>query len=242
MINPIKPRALLLYWVCVIGCSVFSFSSETELLESNIILGDTIRTESGLVSGSKSQEGDVHIFKGIPFAAPPIGNLRWKAPQPVSSWSGVKQCKAFGPSAMQNKPVPFSMWSEEFLIPKEPISEDCLYLNVWTAAKSQKEKRPVLVWIYGGGFSSGGGAVPIYDGEAMAKKGIVFVTFNYRVGIIGFFAHPELTKESANHTSGNYGLMDQIAALQWVKKNIDTFGGDADNVTIAGQSAGSMSI
>src|SRR3954451_7272226 len=143
---------------------------------------------------------------------------------------------------MQPAPAPFSMWSAEFLIPKEPISEDCLYLNVWTGAKSSNEKRPVLVWIYGGGFSSGGTAVPIYDGEAMSKKGIVFVSINYRVGIFGFFAHPELTKESPHHTSGNYGLMDQVAGLQWVKNNIAAFGGDPGNVTIAGQSAGSMSV
>src|SRR5205085_1094399 len=123
--------------------------------------------------------------KGIPFAAPPVNDLRWKEPQPAASWQGVKKCLAFGPSPMQAKPAPFSMWSEEFLIPEKPISEDCLYLNVWTGAKSNKEKRPVLVWIYGGGFNSGGGGVPIYDGEAMAEKGIVFVSFNYRVGIFG---------------------------------------------------------
>jgi para-nitrobenzyl esterase len=203
---------------------------------------DVIKTENGLISGTVNQEGDIHIFRGIPFAAPPLGNLRWKAPQPAQHWTGVRKCEAFGPSPMQASPVPFSMWSQEFLIPKEPISEDCLYLNVWTGAKSPKEKRPVLVWIYGGGFSSGGSAVPIYDGEAMAKKGIVFVSFNYRVGIFGFFAHPELTKESPAKASGNYGLLDQIAALQWVRKNIAAFGGDPANVTIAGQSAGSMSV
>src|SRR5262249_47237692 len=154
----------------------------------------------------------------------------------------IKKCDTFSASPMQNSPAPFSMWTQEFLIPKEPISEDCLYLNIWTGAKSAKEKRPVLVWIYGGGFSSGGSAVPIYDGEAMAQKGIVFVSINYRVGIFGFFAHPELTRESPQHASGNYGLMDQIAALQWVKKNIAAFGGDPRSVTIAGQSAGSMSV
>jgi len=143
---------------------------------------------------------------------------------------------------MQKEPVPFSMWSAEWLIPKEPISEDCLYLNVWTGATDPKEKRPVLVWIYGGGFVSGGAAVPVYDGEAMAKKGVIVVSCNYRVGIFGFFAHPDLTAESSNNASGNYGLLDQIAALQWVKKNIAAFGGDPDNVTIAGQSAGSVSV
>ncbi|GEO12290.1 carboxylesterase/lipase family protein [Segetibacter aerophilus] len=203
---------------------------------------ETVKTDAGLVSGTTNATGDIFIFKGIPFAAPPVGDLRWKAPQPMQPWQGVKKCDAFGPSPMQAKPVAFSMWSEEFLIPKEPISEDCLYLNVWTGAKTSQEKRPVLVWIYGGGFNSGGGGVPIYDGEALAKKGVVFVSFNYRVGVFGFFAHPKLTKEAPYHASGNYGLLDQVAALKWVQKNIVAFGGDPANVTIAGQSAGSMSV
>jgi len=201
-----------------------------------------VKVDGGLISGTVNSTGTVQTFKGIPFAAPPVGSLRWKAPQPVIPWTGVKRCDAFGPSPMQDPPAPFSMWTEEFLIPKEPISEDCLYLNVWTGAGEQARKRPVLVWIYGGGFGSGGSACPIYDGEAMAKKGIVFVSFNYRVGIFGFFAHPGLTSESGHHASGNYGLMDQIAALKWVQKNIMAFGGDPANVTIAGQSAGSMSV
>lgn len=201
-----------------------------------------VKTNAGLISGITNQDADVNIYKGIPFAAPPVGNLRWKEPQPLAPWSGVKKCDVFSASPMQANPSPFWVWTEEFLIPKEPISEDCLYLNVWTGAKKSKEKRPVIVWIYGGGFSSGGTACAIYNGEAMAKKGIVFVSTNYRVGVFGFFAHPELTKESAHNASGNYGLMDQIAALQWVKKNIAGFGGDPDNVTIAGQSAGSMSV
>lgn len=203
---------------------------------------DQIKVEGGYISGTVNSTRDVHIFKGIPFAAPPIGDLRWKAPQPIEPWNGVRICDKFGPSPMQAKPAPFSMWSEEFLIPQDPISEDCLYLNVWAKTTSAKESRPVIVWIYGGGFGSGGSAVPIYDGEAMAKKGILFVSINYRVGIFGFFAHPELTKESGNNASGNYGLMDQIAALRWVQKNINAFGGDPNNVTIAGQSAGAMSV
>lgn len=203
---------------------------------------DVVKTGEGTVSGTVNAGGDVHIFKGIPFAAPPVGDLRWKAPQPVQPWNGVKKCDAFGASPMQATPAPFSMWSEEFLIRKAPISEDCLYLNVWTNAKTNNAKLPVLVWIYGGGFQSGGSNVPIYDGEAMAKKGIVFVSINYRVGIFGFFAHPALTKESPHHASGNYGIQDQVAALKWVQKNIAAFGGDPDNVTIAGQSAGSMSV
>jgi para-nitrobenzyl esterase len=203
---------------------------------------DTIKVDGGMISGVMNARGDVHEFKGIPFAAPPVGKLRWKAPRPVIPWKGVKICDRFGPSPMQKDPVPFSMWSAEWLIPKEPISEDCLYLNVWTGAMDPKERRPVLLWIYGGGFVSGGSAVPIYDGEAMAKKGVIVVSCNYRVGIFGFFAHPELTAESPHNASGNYGLLDQIAALQWVKKNIAAFGGDPDNVTIDGQSAGSVSV
>jgi para-nitrobenzyl esterase len=201
-----------------------------------------VQVTGGQVSGSLNKTGEVRIYRGIPFAASPVGELRWKAPQPVKPWSGVRKCDAFGPSPMQGTPAPFSMWSEEFLIPKAPISEDCLYLNVWTGAKSSTAKQPVVVWIYGGGFGSGGSAVPIYDGEATAKKGVVFVSINYRVGPFGFFAHPELTKESGHNASGNYGLMDQLAGLQWVKQNIAAFGGDPSNVTIAGQSAGSMSV
>lgn len=203
---------------------------------------DTVKVDGGLISGTTNAGGDVHIFKGIPFAAPPVGNLRWKAPQPVAAWQGIKKCDAFGPSPMQASPVPFGPWSAEYLIPKEPISEDCLYLNVWTAATAPKEKRPVIVWIYGGGFASGGTGCAIYDGEAMAKKGIVFVSVNYRVGIFGFFSHPELSKEAPYGSSGNYGLLDQVEGLKWVQKNIAAFGGDPNNVTIAGQSAGSMSV
>jgi para-nitrobenzyl esterase len=199
-----------------------------------------VQTNAGLVSGVV--QNGINVFKGIPFAAPPVGDLRWKAPQPVQPWTGIKNCDTFSASPMQASPAPFSMWSEEFLIRKEPISEDCLYLNVWTSSTSTDKKLPVLVWIYGGGFVSGGSNVPIYDGEAMAKEGIVFVSINYRVGIFGFFAHPDLTKEAPYHASGNYGILDQVAALQWVHKNIASFGGDPSNVTIAGQSAGSMSV
>jgi len=225
----------LIFAVCItIFCFSFSF-----------IHGDsfeTIKVDGGMISGTTDSSGDVHIFKGIPFAARPVGDLRWKAPQPVNPWSGIKKCDAFGPSPMQGSPVPFGPWSEEYLIPKQPISEDCLYLNIWTGVSSAKEKRPVVLWIYGGGFVSGGSGVPVYNGEAMAKKGIIFVSANYRVGIFGFFALPDLTRESAHHTSGNYALLDQIAAIKWVKKNIAAFGGDPDNITIAGQSAGSMSV
>ena len=203
---------------------------------------DSVQTENGTVSGLFNEANGITVFKGIPFAAPPVGDLRWKAPQPAGSWDGIKQCTTFSASPMQGTPVPFMMWTQEFIAPKEPLSEDCLYLNVWTGAKDATEKRPVFVYIYGGGFSSGSGAVPVYDGEEMAKKGLVFITINYRVGTLGFLAHPELTAESPNHASGNYGLLDQVAALQWVNKNVAAFGGDPGNVTIAGQSAGAFSV
>ncbi len=199
----------------------------------------TVKTVNGLVAGSSHNK--INIFKGIPFAAPPVGVLRWKAPQPAANWKGVRQCTTFSASPFQPNPVPFLCWSEEFIAPPKPLSEDCLYLNIWTGAKNNKEKRPVFVWIYGGGFNSGSAACAIYDGEEMAKRGIVFISINYRVGAFGFMAHPGLSKEQ-NNASGNYGLMDQIAALQWVKKNIAAFGGNPDQVTIAGQSAGSMSV
>jgi para-nitrobenzyl esterase len=201
-----------------------------------------VTISGGQVRGGTNQTGDVAFYKGIPFAAPPVGNLRWQAPHPVKPWIGVRECQQYGPSPMQAAPTPFSMWSAEFLIPPAPVSEDCLYLNVWTSAPSATTHQPVLVWIYGGGFTSGGSAVPIYDGEALAKKGIVVVSINYRVGPFGFLAHPDLTKESGKQASGNYGLLDQLAALHWVQQNIAAFGGDPRQVTIAGQSAGSMSV
>jgi para-nitrobenzyl esterase len=198
-----------------------------------------VKTNAGLVSGS--EVNGIQIFKGIPFAAAPIGDLRWKAPQPVKPWKEVKACNTFGPSPMQPAPMPFMCWSEEYLIPKEPISEDCLYLNVWTPKKS-KQKKAVLVYIYGGGFATGGAGCDIYDGTAMANKDVVFVSINYRVGVFGFLAHPELSNETDKKTSGNYALLDMVAALQWVHDNIENFGGDPGKVTIAGQSAGAFAV
>jgi para-nitrobenzyl esterase len=221
---------------CLLWVGAISFCGSAKLPAQ----GPVIKTENGIVSGYKS--GEISIFKGIPFAAPPVGELRWKAPQPAKNWTGVLKCDDFSASPMQNKPVPFMMWTEEFITPPDKLSEDCLYLNIWTPAKSEKEKLPVFVWIYGGGFSSGSAACAVYDGEEMSKKGIVFVSFNYRVGVFGFLAHPELSRESENKVSGNYGLLDQVAALKWIRKNIEAFGGDPQKVTIAGQSAGSMSV
>ena len=164
------------------------------------------------------------MFKGIPYAAPPVGDLRWRAPKPAAHWEGTRKADEFGPVCMQGG--------------NQKMSEDCLYLNVWTGAKAASEKRPVMVWIYGGGYTSGSGSQPMYDGEALAKKGAVVVTFNYRLGAFGFFSHPELTKESDRRGAANFGVMDSIAALQWVQQNIARFGGDPKRVTIFGESAG----
>ncbi len=199
-----------------------------------------VQVEQGIINGTIVE--DVLTFKGIPYAEAPINELRWRAPQPKTPWQGTLDCTKFGPSPMQAPPQPFFMWSEEFLIPPAPISEDCLYLNIWTTAKTTDDKKAVIVWINGGGFTSGSGSVPIYDGTELAKKGVVYVSINYREGVFGFLAHPELTAESPKNTSGNYGLLDQIAALKWIKSNIENFGGDPNNITIAGQSAGSMSV
>ena len=218
----------LIFWACS--------TQAPQQIKNSVTIAD------GTVSGSFDERTGITTFKGIPFAAPPVGDLRWKAPQPVEPWEGVKQCTEFSASPIQGTPMPFRMWTQEYIAPKEPLSEDCLYLNVWTPANDASEKRPVFVYIYGGGFSSGGSAVPIYDGEEMAKKGLVFISINYRVGTLGFLAHPELTAESPNNASGNYGLLDQVEALKWVNKNIAAFGGDPNNVTIAGQSAGAFSI
>jgi para-nitrobenzyl esterase len=199
---------------------------------------EPVRTHSGLVTGTVAQLPGVRAYLGIPFAAPPVGDLRWRAPQPAAAWKGTRAADHFSPSCIQGPNTPFGPWTSEFLL-LGPTSEDCLYVNVWTKAAANA-RRPVLVYIYGGGFSSGSGDVPVYDGSQLADRGLVVVNMNYRVGSLGFFAHPELTKEAA--ASGNYGLMDQVAALQWVRDNIAAFGGDPQRVTIAGQSAGAMSV
>jgi para-nitrobenzyl esterase len=199
------------------------------------IPGNQVQISNGKLEGVTEASG-IRSFKGIPFAQPPVANLRWKEPQPVKNWTGVRKADHFGNRGMQ-KPVFGDMGFRA-----DTLSEDCLYLNVWTPAKSGKEKLPVLVYFYGGGFVAGDGSEPRYDGESLSKKGIVTLTVNYRLGIFGFMAHPELTKESAHHASGNYGLLDQYAALKWVKENIAAFGGDPSRVTIAGESAGSIAV
>jgi para-nitrobenzyl esterase len=199
------------------------------------IANGTVRVEGGIISGAEVD--GVRSYKGIPFAAPPVGNLRWQAPQAVVPWQGVRECTAFGPQCPQ---APYAE-SSMYYTPPQKQSEDCLYLNVWTTAKAS-EKRPVMVWIHGGALTRGSGANRAYDGTAFAKRGVVLVTINYRLGPLGYLAHPELTAESTQHASGNYGVLDQIAALKWVKKNIAAFGGDAGRITIFGESAGSWSV
>lgn len=196
----------------------------------------TVKTDKGKVQGYVSTDGQIRIFKGIPYAAPPVGPLRWKPPQPAAKWHGTRQATSYGYHCMQ--PV---LWPDMIFHDPGP-SEDCLTLNVWTPAKDKKAKLPVMVWIYGGGFTAGTTSEARQDGENLAHKGVIVVSMNYRLGIFGFFVHPELAAESPQHASGNYGLMDQTAALQWVHKNIKEFGGDPNQVTIFGESAGSFSV
>ena len=194
-----------------------------------------VKIQTGKIEGK--QDGAVRTFLGIPYAAPPVGDLRWKAPQPAAKWSGVRKTTEFGARCMQGP-----IYSDMIFRDPGP-SEDCLYLNVWTPAKSAKKKLPVMVWIYGGGYIAGASSEPRQDGTNLAKnQNVVVVSMNYRLGVFGFFVHPELAKESGHNSAGNYGLLDQHAALEWVHDNIAVFGGDPGNVTIFGESAGSFSV
>ena len=192
-----------------------------------------VPTDGGLLEGV--QENGIRVFKGIAFAAPPIGSLRWRAPQPPTAWSGVRSASRFAPICMQHGLYPVDA-------PPEPMSEDCLYLNIWISPNATGDKLPVMVWIYGGGLMNGSASTPLYAGDMLARKGVIVVTANYRLGVLGFLAHPDLTGESPQHVSGNYGLLDQLAALRWVHRNIAAFGGDPARVTVFGQSSGSISI
>ena len=198
---------------------------------------DRVTIANGVLESTAPARDGVRSFKGIPFGQPPVADLRWREPQPVKNWTGVRNADKFGPTCMQRLSPGNDYWMRG-----DGMSEDCLYLNVWTPARTGKEKLPVFVYIFGGGFQNGDGSEPRYDGEAMARKGIVTVAINYRTNIFGFFAHPELTQESPHHASGNYGLLDQYAALKWVQENIGAFGGDPKRVTVGGESAGSMSV
>jgi para-nitrobenzyl esterase len=219
----------LLVIAFALGLSAFTFAT------NNAVINGVVKVEGGMISGTTAD--GVRSYKGIPFAKPPVGDLRWKPPQPLSPWEGVRECTDYGPDCPQ---APYAQGSL-FYSPPRKQSEDCLYLNVWTAAKSS-EKRPVMVWIHGGALTRGSGATRTYDGTAFAKKGVVLVTVNYRLGPLGYLAYSELSAESPNHSSGNYGVLDQIAALKWVQKNIAAFGGDPSRVTIFGESAGSWSV
>jgi para-nitrobenzyl esterase len=201
---------------------------------------EPVRVEGGLVSGTPGWAWGVRAYLGIPFAAPPVGNRRWRPPQPVVAWQGVRAAREFSPACMQSE----AGWTDEQLADPGLFhkSEDCLYLNVWTPATSPGERLPVLVWIHAGAGIMGSAARPIYDGNALAKKGVVVVSLNYRMGVFGWFAHPELTAESEHRASGNYGALDQLAALQWVKNNIAQFGGDPTQVTMFGQSSGCAAV
>lgn len=193
-----------------------------------------VKTAEGILEG-KDLSG-IKVFKGVPFAAPPVGNLRWKAPQPAKHWDGVREAKEYGPNPMQ-EPL-----FGDMNFGTKVNSEDCLYLNIWTPTKTMKEHLPVLIYFNGGGLMAGSGSEARYAGDAMARKGIISITANYREGIFGFFAHPQLSKETTYKGSGNYGFMDQVAAIKWVKDNIEAFGGDPNRITIVGESAGSMSV
>jgi para-nitrobenzyl esterase len=212
-------------WCAVLVVSVALLGAEPPL---------RVHTQSGLVEG-KTQE-TIRAFLGIPYAAPPVGELRWRPPQPVAKWDGVRPAKEFGPSPIQ----PFE--KDPSFRAARGESEDCLTLNIWTPAANSTAKLPVMVWIYGGGLLKGSTSWPQTDGARLAERGVVVVSMNYRLGLFGFLVHPELIEESPQRTAGNYGLMDQLAALRWVRENIAAFGGDSDNVTIFGESAGALSV
>ena len=217
--------------LAVLSCYYFPIMAQT-----NNAFAVQASISNGIIEGNYDTKSGIQTYFGIPFAKPPVGDLRWKAPQPLNNWQGVKETKKFAPRPMQKL-----IWGD-MNSRSNGVSEDCLYLNVWTPATRNTKDLPVLLYFYGGGFIAGDGSEPRYDGETMAKKGIVVVTCNYRLNIFGFFAHPELSAEAPYKASGNYGLLDQVAAMHWVQKNIATFGGDPKKVTIAGESAGSVSV
>jgi para-nitrobenzyl esterase len=212
---------------CVAACA---------FVTAGVHAADRVKVDGGALEGVAGTDPTVRVFKGVPFAAPPVGDLRWKAPQPAAAWRGVRKADAWGPRCVQG-----AMWGP--LVSRESeMGEDCLYLNVWTTAKSAKERRPVLVVFHGGGFAAGSASEPRCDGEWFAKQGIVVVAPNYRLSVFGFMAHPDLSQESDGKGSGNYGMLDLAAALQWVQRNVAAFGGDPGNVTINGESAGSLAV
>jgi para-nitrobenzyl esterase len=218
--------------------ALFTLMLSHQLFAQSLSFAFPIQTKTvdGIIEGNYNTQTGIQTYFGVPFAKPPVGDLRWKEPQPLEPWKGIKETKNFGPRPMQN------MVFGDMDSRSNGLSEDCLYLNVWTPSKRNSKNLPVLVYFYGGGNAAGDASEPRYDGEAMAKKGIVVITCNYRLNIFGNFAHPELSAESPHKSSGNYGYFDQLAALKWVNKNISAFGGDPNHVTIAGESAGSIAV
>src|SRR5919202_2870866 len=205
-------------------------------MEDHAATNPVVTVSGGILEGTIEPGSGIRSFRGIPFAAPPVGDLRWRPPEPAAPWVGVRPAHQFGPSAMQ-LPV-----FGDMNFRSNGMSEDCLYLNVWVPAEAVAEPLPVLVYFYGGGNVAGDGSGPGYDGARPAQRGLITLTANYRLNIFGFFAHPELTQESPLHASGNYGFLDQVATLRWVQENIAAFGGDPARVPIAGESAGSISV
>ena len=202
-----------------------------------------VRTTEGVISGTTTEDGAVRIFKGIPYARPPVGQLRWRAPEPPGSWADTRTATEYGPNCYQSAPrTGDSVATVLFFTPAAPMSEDCLYLNIWSPGAPDPHLSPVMVWIPGGGFHGGSAAGPLYVGEQLARQGIVLVSLNYRVSRLGFLSSPELSAEAPYHSSGNYGLLDQVAALRWIQHNIRRFGGDPGKVTLFGQSAGAYSV
>src|ERR1700691_5843252 len=222
-------RFILRYLCAAAGMAAFALAAHAD----NSLV---VKTDQGKVQGKMSADGQARDFLGIPFAAPPVGPLRWKPPQPAAKWHGVRQAASFGSRCMQQAHY------DDMVFRDPGESEDCLTLNVWAPAQKSKTKLPVMVWIFRGGFAGGGTPEPRQDGEHLTRKGVLVVSMNYRLGIFGFFATKELAAEDPHHAAGNYGLMDEWAALQWVRRNIAAFGGDPDNVTIFGESAGSFAV
>ncbi|WP_109806218.1 carboxylesterase/lipase family protein [Sphingosinithalassobacter portus] len=221
-------------WIALFFAALLASGCAHDRIAQPVGAAAVVSTQTGRISGSV--EGELHVFRGIPYAAPPIGDLRWRAPRPAAHWDGVRAATAFGPACKQ-PPVPTSSFYYSQL---PATSEDCLTLNVW--APDDAADAPVIVYIHGGSLQIGSGADPLYSGENFAKRGVVFVSINYRLGVLGWLAHPALSARSPDGVSGNYGLLDQIAALQWVRDNIASFGGDSRNVTVMGESAGALSI
>lgn len=231
-------RALALALLATSACATAQSGNGAANASATPLAGP-VETQQGLVQGAPGKLAGVTVFKGIPFAAPPVGDLRWAQPAPPAAWNGVRDGTKWGNACVQ-PPAPsrFPPNSATDMPDSPPMSEDCLYLNIWTPAKSAGEKLPVMVWLYGGAYNEGGGNAPFSEGDNLAKKGVVLVTFNYRVGPFGFFSHPELTAQSPHKASGNQALGDAIAAFKWLKQNVAAFGGDPDNITIFGESAG----